>query len=242
MALYKPSHSNVYQTRFQVKGKMFRKSTGETDINRARKFETDFRKECRLAAINKTKEGIKAHRALDEFLATKKDSDNCKNYEKHVGVCKKFFFSKLYLHEVTFDQLEKLAAEQKAQGYANATVNHRLQTLSSAITLARKRGFKVPDLTIPKMKATKGRTRMLTDEEFESIKVQLRDMTVFKSDKYGRRHRPPSARTLRTSLSCCRVLALAEPRSRRWNGRRSTSRRRRFTCTGRRRTTRWCST
>jgi len=34
------------------------------------------------------------------------------------------------------------------------------------------------------MKTTKGRTRLLTDEEFESIKAQLRDTTVFKSDKY----------------------------------------------------------
>src|SRR5262245_44921666 len=107
MALYKPSHSNVYQTRFQVKGRMFRKSTGETDINKARKFEVEFRRECRLAALNKTKEPIKAHKALDAFLATKKDSDNFKNYKKHVDVCKRFFFSQQYLHDVTFDQLEK---------------------------------------------------------------------------------------------------------------------------------------
>jgi len=184
MALYKPSHSSVYQTRFQVKGKMFRKSTGETDVNKARKFETEFRRECRLAVLNKAKQPIKAHKALDAFLETKKDSDNFKNYKKHVDVCKKFFFSQQYLHDVTFDQLEKLAEQETEAGYANATVNHRLQTFSSAITLARKRGFKVPDLTIPKLKTTKGRTRVLTDEEFESIKIQLRDMTVFKSDKY----------------------------------------------------------
>src|SRR5688572_8848723 len=122
MALYKPAHSNVYQVRFQMKGRKFRKSTGETDINRARSFEIAYKKECRLNFLNKVKDSTKVHKALDSFLRTKEGSDNYKNYEKSVNVLKAFFFSQQSLEDITFDQCEELADDLKKAGYANATI------------------------------------------------------------------------------------------------------------------------
>ncbi|MCH7478481.1 MAG: site-specific integrase, partial [SAR324 cluster bacterium] len=124
-----------------------------------------------------TKEGveddIQLNKALAMFLESKKGTPNEPNLPAHVRSLTTILGASTYLHQLKTPDITRLVTQLKKK-FSNSTIKHRLQTLRSTINLADDHGFMVPkDLKYPRLKTKRGRTRVLSAEELQSIENEL---------------------------------------------------------------------
>lgn len=170
MSLTAPRNTKNYICSVMHKGKIYRKSTGTSDLKKAKEFEKRFKEDIRSGNTSKT---IKLRDALTLFKDSKKGTSNYKNLDKDIDVVQNFFRPLTELQEITTKEVVQFVAHLQREKYANATIKHRLQTLRSAISLAEDHGYRTPTLKYPKLKTSRGRTRVLSDDEMQAIENEL---------------------------------------------------------------------
>jgi integrase len=159
------------------KGKWFRKSTGTPNLREAEQIEKKFREEY-INEKTGLRKDISLGKALDEFKKSKEGTPNYANVVHHVSILKQGLGSMTNLHDVSTAQITEFVTKLKRK-YSNSTIKHRLQTLRSTINLANDYGYIVPDIKYPKLKTTRGRTRVLSAEEIQAIENELHPDKTF---------------------------------------------------------------
>ena len=172
MSIYKPKHSKNYHVRFMYKGQWFRKSAETSD----RKVALAKEKEYRARFIDERKglrKDITIGKAVDGFVKSKEGTANHENVERDGVVVKQFLCASTDLQDLSTADITRFVAHLKKKKYANSTIKHRLQTFRSSIAFAKSHGFIIPEVDYPKLKLTKGRTRILSQEELQAIENEL---------------------------------------------------------------------
>jgi integrase len=134
--------------------------------------EREFRKQF-IDENRGLRQQISFGKALDMYIESKEGTPNHKNLSRHAQVLTALALRSSPLHEIDTKDINRFVAEQRRAGSSNATIKHRLQTLRSTINLADDNGYLVPDLKYPKLKTTRGRTRVLSDDEMLAVENEL---------------------------------------------------------------------
>jgi site-specific recombinase XerD len=153
-------------------GHWIRKSAETSD----RKAALAKEKEYRAKFIDERKglrKDITIGKAVDGFVKSKEGTANHGNVERDGVVVKQFLCASTDLQDVSTADVTRFVAHLKKKKYANSTIKHRLQTLRSSIAFAKSHGFIIPEVDYPKLKLTKGRTRILSQEELQAIENEL---------------------------------------------------------------------
>ena len=172
MSIYKPKHSKNYICVFKVRGQWFRKSTGTAIRKEADLKEREFRKQF-IDENRGLRQQLSFGKALDMYIESKEGTPNHKNLRRNAQVLTSLCIRSTPLHEIDTKDINRFVAEQKRAGSSNSTIKHRLQTLRSTINLADDNGYIVPDPKYPKLKTTRGRTRVLSDDEMLAVENEL---------------------------------------------------------------------
>lgn len=147
MSLYKRPDSKFWWVRFQINGKEFNKSTGETDKKRARIVEQEFRIEAtKNPPINLTKETTLAHViALDVRRAETARKDvgeqtvtTLKIAWKHLA---KFFGIDSHPRAVTPATVRQYLEHRRTAGVRGQTIRREIQALRRGLKLAQQEGW-----------------------------------------------------------------------------------------------------
>jgi integrase len=161
MSIYKPKHSKNYICVFKVRGQWFRKSTGTANRKEAELKEREFRKQF-IDENRGLRQQVSFGKALDMYIESKEGTPNRKNLRRNAQVLTSLCIRSTPLHEIDTKDINRFVAEQKRAGSSNSTIKHRL-----------------PDPKYPKLKTTRGRTRVLSDDEMLAVENELHPDRTF---------------------------------------------------------------
>ena len=74
-----------------------------------------------------------------------------------------------YIHQIQTRDIEQYKNELQRQGLSNQTIKHALYPVGATIKYAKKMGYHVSDIEMPRIKLTKGRLRYLTHAEEQRL-------------------------------------------------------------------------
>jgi len=171
MSVLKRGNSKNWYIQFQFRGKTYIRSTRTTDKRLAEQMEREWKRQLHANEFLGQKERISIKDAVDQFVSTKLGTPNHKNLLFHSRVLNRLLKTHRYIDEITPPELERLKIDRAKEGVGATSLTKMFSLLRGSWVYARKTGYQVGDLQIPKIKPPKHRLRYLTiDEEIRFLK------------------------------------------------------------------------
>ena len=168
MSIIKVSGSPYYYSRWIIHGKTFQKSTKTRNKQQALKVAEEHRRE----ALESTIEGdtISIKRAFDMYATRQRGIPNLL-ISKGINLNDK-------LHTITTRTLAEIKVYMESDGKSPTTIHNNLGFISRVIKTAKKNGYKVSLVDIPRVKPAQGRLRYLSLEEERMLLESLQPDTL----------------------------------------------------------------
>jgi integrase len=191
MSLIKRPNTQNWYYQFQIKGRKYFGSTGTPKKTLAVKVEAKKREEAFAEQLLGEASSITLSEALNRFKQARMYTANYKNLLTYSNKLVGFKLDsktgekikiaavgkpEMQLHEITSKHIKLLIVSRKSEQASHWTIKHEVQTLRSAIQLAKELGYKVnSDINWPskELNTKKGRLRYLTVEEEQKLLKEL---------------------------------------------------------------------
>jgi integrase len=189
MAVTRRKGSKYFYIQFQYGGRTYIKSSKTTDKHLAEKLEAQWR----MQLIEQHQLGIKAPLEIPKaFQLYSNSKSDIRTHKRTVGYCNdavKYWSHLTYIHQIQTKEIEQYKNDMHAKGLTNASIKHKLHPVGAAIKYAKKLGYQVADIEMPRVKVSKGRLRYLTHDEERRLLIEVDPYREAKwMAKYDNRH------------------------------------------------------
>ena len=169
MTILKRGNSKNWYIQFQVDGRTIIRSSHSTSRKVAEQLEAELRSQAHAERYLGQKRAITLDQALNNFTKSKADTPNHCNLVRNQRTITAVIRGSKPLDQLQSSDLEEFKQQRIAAGMKAQTILHSLNMIRSAVKLARKQGYRVPDLNFPTMKVGKGRLRYLSSTEEQAL-------------------------------------------------------------------------
>lgn len=173
MTILRRGKSKNWYIQFQVGGRTIIRSSRSTSRKVAEQMEARLRTEVHSHAYLGHKPSLTVGQALDRFAAAKEGTPNYRNVLGYVRAITKVIAAGTPLEMVCADNIEEFCRARKAEGIGPQSLKHALNIFGGALKLAKRQGYRVPDLAFPSIKVSAGRLRYLTVDEERALLREL---------------------------------------------------------------------
>jgi integrase len=189
MAVSKRDGSKYNYIQFQYDGRTYIKPSKTTDKLLAEKLESQWR----MQLIEQHQLGIKAPIEISKaFQLYSNSKTDIRTHKRTVSYCNdavKYWAHLTYIHQIQTKEIENYKNDLHARGLMNASIKHKLRPVGATIKYAKKLGYQVADIEMPRVKVTKGRLRYLTHDEERRLLIEVNPYRETKwLAKYENRH------------------------------------------------------
>lgn len=165
MPLVRRENSPYWYAQFQFGGETIVRSTKTVERKAAEHFEARLRAEVYARGVFDRKVETTVGEALERVIHDKQGTANHRNLIHHANALKVSLGSYERLSSLRSSDIQTHKARRLAQGRSPQTVKHELGLLFQAIRLARRDGFEVAEVEVPRIRVPNSRLRYLSHEE-----------------------------------------------------------------------------
>jgi integrase len=174
MALYRASGSKTWQARRMINGKLFVLSTKTTNKMQAEQIARQYERDWVSHAVLNERQPITLGRALDTFLAAKRNEAGWRTWAIHAGILRRYFNTDIALHHLTSADVASFLQRRRQEGKSDDTIRLSLSTLRGAIKAAEQTGYAVCSMEHwPSVSKRTRRLRFLSIDEESRLLAEL---------------------------------------------------------------------
>ncbi len=175
MSVTKRANSKYWYCQFQINHKLVIRSTRTTDKRLARQICAAMRTEAMTPDQSLARRTITVHKAIEVLVQAKQGTPNHRNLVGHQRSLCRAISQAVKMDELTVEMVDHWVCLRRAEGAKPQTVKHGVNMLSQAIKLAKRNGYRVRTVEMPRITVQNQRVRYLSDPE------QTRLLTVLQS-------------------------------------------------------------
>jgi integrase len=165
MTVLRRGNSKFWYIQFQIAGRTIVKSSRSTSRKVAEQMEAQLRTQVHGRIYLGHKPTLTAGEAFARFAATKEGTPNHRNVLGHARTIQRTIPGTTPVEALTASQIDEYCRVRKAAGIGSQALKHGLNVLQGALGLAKRQGYRVPDLPFPSVKVSAGRLRYLSYDE-----------------------------------------------------------------------------
>jgi integrase len=173
MTVLKRGNSRHWYVQFQIDGRTFIKSARTTSRKAAEQFETQLRSQAHGERYLGHKPTLTFDAALTAYAESRQGTPNHRNLLAHRDTLVAVIRGGKLLDDIRSEDLEIFCRKRTAAGISPQTIRHAVNLVRCACKLAKRQGYRVPDLNFPSVKVGKGRTRYLSPDEERRLLTEL---------------------------------------------------------------------
>jgi hypothetical protein len=153
MALYRARGSKTWQVRRMINGKLFVRSTTTTNKKQAEQIARQYEREWVSHAVLNEKQPVSLAKALDTFLAGKRNESGWQTWAIHARIIGRYFDTDIALHHLSSADVASFVQRRRQEGKSDDTIRLSLSTLRGAVKTAEQMGYAVCSMR-PNRKST----------------------------------------------------------------------------------------
>jgi integrase len=165
MTILKRGKSKFWYIQFQIGGRTIIKSSRSTSRKVAEQMEAQLRTQVHARVYLGHKPGISLADALTKFAASKEGTPNHRNVLGHLRTIQQVISGATLVEDLTSDDIDRYCRARKSAGIGSQALKHGLNVLRGMVALAKRLGYRTPDLHFPAVKVSAGRLRYLSQDE-----------------------------------------------------------------------------
>ena len=173
MGILRRGKSKFWYIQFQIGGRTIIKSSRSTSRKVAEQMEAQLRTQVHARVYLGQKPSLTLTDALTRFAASKEGTPNHRNVLGHCRTVQQLIPGSTPVEDLTSDHIEGYCRARKAAGIGSQALKHGLNVLRGTIGLAKRQGYRVPDLHFPAIKVSAGRLRYLSQDEEAALLAEL---------------------------------------------------------------------
>jgi integrase len=165
MSVIKRDNSKNWYIQFQMDGRNFIRSSRTTNKRAAEQLEVEWKAKLHAEHYLGERQRISLKAALEQFCFSKAGTPNHGGLLYSSKVVLRLLPGRRALDEFTSHDLERFKRDRLAEGVKPQTLKHNLNLVLGAWKYAKKLGYQVSPLEMPKLRLPKSPLRYLTDDE-----------------------------------------------------------------------------
>jgi integrase len=173
MTVLKRGNSRFWYVQFQIDGRTIIKSAKTTSRKAAEQIEVHLRAQAHGERYLGHKPTVTFEAALTAYADARQGTPNHRNLLAHRDALVGSIRGGKILDEVRSEDLEAFCRKRAAAGISAQTIRHSVNLVRCACKLAKRQGYRVPDLNYPAVRIGKGRTRYLSQDEERRLLAEL---------------------------------------------------------------------
>jgi integrase len=173
MTILRRGNSKYWYVQFQIGGKTFIKSSRSTSRKVAEQLEAQLRTQAHARLFLGHKPTTTLGDALTRFAAQKAGTPNHRNVLGHIRTINRVIPALTALERLSSDQIEEYRQARVDAGIGPQSLKHGLNVLRGALTLARRQGFLVAEVSFSPVRLSPGRLRYLSPDEESRLLGEL---------------------------------------------------------------------
>ena len=197
MSVIKRGNSQNFYVQFRFAGRTIIRSARTSNRRAAEQFEIRLRSKIHADIFLGQKPRIKLACAFGNFAKSKAGTPNHPNILGHVRSLLAVIQNCEFLDCLTAKHAERFLDVRRSSGIPEQTLKHGLSAIKGTVALAKRQGFRVPDMEMPSVRVSNGRLRYLSNDEERSLLAALDPAR----DGPGLRRSPTRSRLSATALS-----------------------------------------
>jgi integrase len=174
MALYRASGSKTWQVRRMINGKLFVRSTKTTNKKQAEQIARQYERDWVSHAVPNERQLISLGKALDTFLAAKRNDSAWRTWAIHAGILRRYFNTNLGLHHLSSADAGSFIQRRHQEAKSDDTIRLSVSTLRGAIRAAEQMGYAACSMEHwPSVSKRTRRLRFLSIDEENRLLAEL---------------------------------------------------------------------
>lgn len=178
MSLYKQGSSPFWRIQFVLGGRTYVKSSKTSVKSVAAQLEVEWKAKIHSRVVMGKLDDITVDQMFKQYFALPLAVNTRRNATSLYNRLAKFTNLKIKATDFHQAEFERFVDSMRLAGVKDSTISAYLRTISGAWNCTNKKIYNVPTLTLPKVRAGKGRTIFFTPDEENQLFTFLRERPI----------------------------------------------------------------